>query len=144
MISKRKRNKVMRILCNKYYTDYKERIGLGHICRTEKLDPVELKKICVCLESLKFLNFISKESLNEQYRKENYLKQAIQYYTEDFVSLTDEGKCYFETKSDKIKEFLKNSIIVPITVSILTTAILYIVQQWLIPYLKQYLSLLNF
>lgn len=41
--------------------------------------------------------------------------------TEKYISLTDKGICYFETKKDARVEFIKKNIIVPIIVSIITT-----------------------
>lgn len=125
MIKRYKRRKVMKSLCDTYYETYQEKINLFSVCEDTDYTFDEVVKICVNLEAQHYLNCL--------FQKQNIEKslinghQVIKYKKPEspaFVSLTDDGKKYFEAKTDKIWEFIMKSILTPIVVSAITTWLL--------------------
>lgn len=123
MISYRKRKIVMKCLCDMYYKDLKNEINLEIVSSKTKLKIEELIRISANLESSELLemtmldkNYSAVEFGNLKIISEKKTPSAI-------VRLTDKGKCYFETKWDKVFEFLCKSVIVPIIITILTDTI---------------------
>lgn len=111
IISSHKRNKVMRSIL-KFHRDksvkkYENMINLYLVAQDLNMEYDELLIIVDTLEALNYLEYIPGKNL------------------QDFVALKEAGRCYFELKSDQFHKFIRNSILTPITVSILTTATLY-------------------
>lgn len=122
MISGRKRNKVMRAICDIYYENYVEKINLSVVCAKTKYDFDEIIKICVFLETQEVIVCDFDKVTKEYDFKDG--KSLVHYKKPEppaFVTIKKPGISYFETKRDDIVAFIKKSIITPIVISILTT-----------------------
>ena len=133
MIKKYKRNKIMCSLCRIYYKDYREKINLYTVKDEAKLPYEEIIQIAINLESQGYLKYLSPKEVKEtKILKDGKLTYVYKPHSEQaFVSLTDDGKCYFEVNSDKKIEFIRKSIITPILVSIATTLLVNWLPDWL-------------
>lgn len=116
MIKKRVRNQIMKNICNKFYKENREMISLYELCGITNKKHEEIYKIVVVLCSMGYLNYHEKNAPSVQ----------------DFVSLTDQGKCYFETKNDVYYEFLRKSVITPIIISLLTALVVELIKYLLL------------
>lgn len=113
MVSKRSRNKIMKKICNKFFNENKEMISLYELCGKTNKNHDEIYKIVTVLCSMGYLKYHEKKAPSNQ----------------DFASLTDKGKCYFETKNDVYYDFLRKSVFTPIVISILTALIIELLKH---------------
>lgn len=137
MITRRKRRNVMRSLCNTYYNTYQEKINLFSVCEDTKYNFDEVVKICVNLEAYHYLDCIFQKQNIEKFLIDGH--QVLKYKKPEppaFVSLTDDGKKYFEVKADRVFNFIMESILTPIAVSAITAFSV----SWLPIFLPKFLS----
>lgn len=132
MIPKVKRKKVMKCLCNVFYgNNFKNDINLEIVSKKTKIPMVELLKISANLESMGLLKM---SMLEQNYSGAKIGTQLIIREKDTpsaIVSLTENGKCYFETRQDRMFEFLRQSVLTPILVTILTTLLLHLLSKYL-------------
>lgn len=136
----------MRSLCHIYYKDYRDKINLYAVKEETKLPYEEIIQIAINLESQGYLKYLSPKEVKEtKTLDDGKIVYVHKSHTEQaFVSLTDTGKCYYETNSDKKAEFIRKSIITPILVSIATTLLVNWLPKWL-PQILEWVQLhLNF
>ena len=116
IISKRIRNKAMRII----YDFHRERF-IGKAITSDYLlhkgipKSVDVRDVVSVLSAMGYLDL-----------KQNWDEEV------EYIYLTDQGRCYFETKSDERAAFWRRSILTPILVSIAVNLLIY-GTEWLLP-----------
>lgn len=141
----RYRNAVMRVLTNIYYSGYRDRISLREVQGMTKYSYGEIVQIATCLESKHYIQFLSDRITKEKkHSQDGSIGVVIKKNTSPiYVRLTDDGQAYFANRRDIIFRFIRNSILTPIFVSVLTTLVLYLSRNWLQPKLEWLLSFLG-
>lgn len=129
IISRRMRNKVMHFIIDIYRDNsiqkYNDMINLRNVSVKLKMDYNKLLQIIEVLEAQNYLTHTETVSKNNNPESR-----------QDFVVLKPLGIAYFETRSDQKWEFIRKSILTPILISILTTAVIYLSRNLLLQLLE--------
>lgn len=134
----------MKCLCDIFYKDFRDNINLEIVSKETKIPIEEVLKISMNLESQGLIKYTPLKKNYSVIQEETRTIMKEKTTPSAIVSLTDAGKCYFETKRDRMFEFFRKSVIVPIVISIATTLITNLVTGWLPEILKWVQSHLNF
>lgn len=114
MISKRKRNKVMKSILNYYEShSFNGKFVYINAIKDLKLKPKDATQTAKVLASMGYFEYIPPCKTSEL----------------EYISLKDAGISYFETNSDSKKDFAKKSIYIPILVSLLTNGAIYLLSM---------------
>ena len=113
-ISKRKREKIIKLISDfekqnkpKHYITIEFFIHRGFI-------EEDIAQILSVLEGMGYIEYKSLPRVAKKY-----------------ISLTNKGRCYFETKKDDRIEFIKRNILVPIIVSVITTLVTLLITNYI-------------
>jgi hypothetical protein len=121
--SKYVRSKAMKIICDFYKEKpYGNKISSIYLYRqgiSKRIDAIHLLHVLQSLGYVQLSRFANEHD----------------YY----ISLTDNGRCYFETCSDEVSTFWKRSIITPILVTLATNALIVGI-KWLLPLILSQVS----
>ena len=126
MISRKKRNRIMRIIIDDRFKNNYPKTSLYHICGQTNMKHDEVLQIVFVLYSQGYLEY-EEPSLTNQ----------------DFAILTVKGISYFENNFDKNIDSVKKGVLLPIITTVITSLLLYLSQSWLLPKLELLLSFLG-